>query len=162
MAGSTAKKVLIRRFDREPLTGFVNPQTYLQAQGLELLSPEGAFSLIPYGEIKVVCFVREFEFDENEIERKIFSSRPKLDGLWVRMHLRDGEVMDGILSNNLLSLVPEGFTVTPPDANSNNQRLFFPRPALTLIQVVGVVGSPIKPRKRPRVPPADQPSLFEQ
>jgi hypothetical protein len=161
LAGSTTKKVLIRRFEREPLSGFVNPQTFLHPSGVELLSPGGAFARIPYDEIKVVCFVREFEADENEAERKIFASRPKMDGLWVRMHLRDGEVMDGILSNNLLALQPEGFMVTPPDANSNNQRLFFPRTALTLIQVIGVVGSPIKARKRAKAPVQDQPSLFE-
>ena len=161
MAGSTAKKVLIRRFDREPLTGFVNPLTFLQPQGVELLSPDGDFALVPYGEIKVVCFVRDFEPVDNETERKLFASRPKMDGLWVRMHLRDGEVMDGILSNNLLHLVPEGFTVTPPDPNSNNQRLFVPKPALTLMQVVGVVGSPIRQRKKPKPPLREQPSLFD-
>jgi hypothetical protein len=32
MAGSTAKKVVVRRFDRETLTGFVNPFSYLQPQ----------------------------------------------------------------------------------------------------------------------------------
>ena len=42
MAGSTTKKVLIRRFDREALTGFVNAQSYLQPAGVELLSPSGA------------------------------------------------------------------------------------------------------------------------
>src|SRR6185436_16837843 len=113
MAGSTAKKVLIRRFDREPLTGFVNAQTYLQPGGIELLTPSGTLSLVPYFEVKVVCFVKDFDSPEAAQERKLFNTRPKTDGLWVRMHLRDGEVLDGILSNNLLQLAPEGFTVTP-------------------------------------------------
>ena len=35
MAGSTNKKVIITRFDREPVLGFVNPQTYLLVEGVE-------------------------------------------------------------------------------------------------------------------------------
>ena len=77
------------------------------------------------------------------------------------MQLRDGEVLDGILSNNLLQLAPEGFSVTPPDAYSNNQKLFVPRAALAEIKVLGVVGSPLTRRKpKPVVP--DQIGLFEE
>lgn len=161
MAASTAKKVLIRRFDREPLTGFVNAQSYLQPQGVELLTPGGTLFVVPYSEIKVVCFVRDFDSVEPTQERKVFNSRPKTDGLWVRMHLRDGEVLDGILSNNLLQFTPEGFTVTPPDAYSNNQKLFVPRAALTQVNVLGVVGSPLT-RRKPKPAPEGQIRLFEE
>ena len=160
MAGSTAKKVLIRRFDREPLTGFVNPNSYLQPGGVELLSPSGTLSVVPYSEIKVVCFVRDFETAEHSQERKVFNTRPKTDGLWVRMELRDHEVLDGILSNNLLQLTPEGFTVTPPDAYSNNQKLFIPRAALSQLNVLGVVGSPLT-RRKPKPAPQGQIGWFE-
>jgi hypothetical protein len=160
LAGSTAKKVLIRRFDREPLTGFVNPLSYLQPEGVELLTPSGTLSVVPYSEIKMVCFVRDFESVEPTQERKVFNTRPKTDGLWVRMQLRDGEVLDGILSNNLLQLTPEGFTVTPPDAYSNNQKLFIPRAALSQVNVLGVVGSPLT-RRKPKPAPPGQIGLFE-
>lgn len=159
MAGSTTKKVLIRRFDREPLTGYVSISNYLQPTGVELLSTAGAVSLVPYGDIKAVCFVKDFE-DAGESGQKIFLTRPKMDGLWVRMQLRDAEILDGILSNNLLLIAPEGFIVVPPDPNSNNQKLFIPRAALRQIQVVGVVGSPLKPRKA-KPASQDQIRLFE-
>ena len=161
MAASTAKKVLIRRFDREPLTGFVNAQSYLQPQGVELLTPGGACLVVPYSEIKVVCFVRDFGSVEPTQEKKVFNTRSKTDGLWVRMELRDGEVLDGILSNNLLQLTPEGFTVTPPDAYSNNQKLFVPRAALSQLNVLGVVGSPLT-RRKPKPAPEGQIGLFEE
>jgi hypothetical protein len=161
LAASTAKKVLIRRFDREPLTGFVNAQSYLQPQGVELLTPGGACLVVPYSEIKVVCFVRDFGSVEPTQEKKVFNTRPKTDGLWVRMELRDGEVLDGILSNNLLQLTPEGFTVTPPDAYSNNQKLFVPRAALSQFNVLGVVGSPLT-RRKPKPAPEGQIGLFEE
>lgn len=147
MAGSTTKKVLIRRFEREPLVGFVNPQAYLREAGVELLTPQGAVALIPYDEVKTVSFVKDFGAAEQPPELKVFNNRPKMDGLWVRVRFRDGEIMDGVLPNNLLQIETHGFTVVPPDAYANNQRVFLPRAALTDVQVLGVVGSPLRQRK---------------
>jgi hypothetical protein len=161
VAGSTAKKVLIRRFDREPLSGFVNAQTYLQPAGVELLAPNGALSIVPYSEIKAVCFVRDFDSMESGAGKKVFNTRPKTDGLWVRMHLRDGEVLDGVLSNNLLQLTLEGFMVTPPDAYANTQKMFIPRAALTQFNVLGVVGSPLT-RRKVKPAPREQIGLFDE
>jgi len=160
LAGSTTKKVLVRRFDREPLTGFVNPQSYLLPGGVELLRTDGTVSLVPYREIKTVSFVKDFEAAEAQPERLVFHTRPKMDGLWVRMRFRDGEVMDGILSNNLLQLEPYGFTFTPPEPYANNQRVFSPREALSEFHVLGVVGSPLTRRRRKEVP-KEQIGLFE-
>jgi len=152
--------VLVRRFDREPLAGFVNSQTYLLPSGIELLKTDGNLAVIPYQEIKTVSFVKDFETAEAEPEPHIFHTRPKMDGLWVRMRFRDGEVMDGIVSNNLLQLEPYGFTFTPPEPYSNNQRIFSPREALSEFQVLGVVGSPLSRRRRKEVP-KEQIGLFE-
>jgi hypothetical protein len=160
LASSTAKKVVVRRFDRESLSGYVHPQTYLRPNGVELLTPEGAFSLVPYDELKAVHFVKDFELG-HAAETRVFHTRPKLDGLWVRMKFRDQELMDGILANNLLQLEPYGFTVTPPEPYSNNQRVFVPRAALAELQVLGVVGSPLRPRKAKPVA-KEQIGLFEQ
>ena len=156
---STAKKVIVRRFERANLTGFVNPLSYLQPTCLELLKPEGTVALLPYEEIKSVCFVSDFDAEAEP--RRIFMTRPKLEGLWVRMFFRDGEVMDGVLPNNLLTWDIAGFTVTPPEPDSNNQRVFVPRSALRSMQVLGVVGSPLRAgRKKTKAAPEDQPSLF--
>ena len=160
MAGSTTKKVLVRRFEREPLVGFISPQAYLRPAGVELLSTDGTVSLIPYEEIKDVCFVKDFEAAGQAPERKVFNTRPKIEGLWVRMKFRDGEIMDGVLSNNLLQLENYGFTIVPPDPYSNNQRIFVPRTALVESQVLGVVGSPLT-RRKPKVVPKEQIGLFE-
>ena len=155
MSSSTAKKVVVRRFDRENLIGFVNAFSYLQPNAIELLTPEGSLVLLPYDDVKSVCFVKDFEAEAEP--RRIFMTRPKLEGLWVRMFFRDGEVLDGILPNNLLSWDIAGFTVTPPEPDANNQRVFVPRPALKSIQVLGVVGSPLRAKRKKAGPPADQP-----
>ena len=160
MAGSTSKKVRISRFEREPLLGYVNSLTYLRPGGVELLTPDGNYSVVPYDEVKAVQFVKDFEPPDPASERKVFSTRPKMDGLWVRVKFRDGEVMDGILANNLLLVESQGFTVVPPDPYSNNQRLFLPRAALIELQVLGVVGSPLR---RPKAKPVakEQIGLFD-
>jgi len=157
---STTKKVRISRFDREPLVGFVNPQTYLRPSGVELLTPDGNFSVILYDEVKTVQFVKDFEPPDPASERRVFSTRPKMDGLWVRIKFRDGEVMDGILANNLLLLEIQGFTLVPPDPYANNQRVFVPRLALTELQVLGVVGSPLR-RRKPKPAVKEQIGLFD-
>jgi hypothetical protein len=147
LAGSTTKKVLVTRFEREPLAGFVNPQSYLQPDGLELLSQSGAVSMVPYLDVKFVCFVRDFQQGEPRKELRLFTTRPKMAGLWVRMHFRDGDAMDGMLANNLLQLDTYGVSVIPPDPGFQNQRVFVPKTALSTVQVLGVVGSPLRLRK---------------
>ena len=161
MSASTSKKVVIRRFDREPLSGYVNLATYQQAGGVELLTQNGALSLVPYSEIKMVCFVRDFEGGDPSTERRLFSYRPKTAGLWVRMRFQDQDVLDGLLANELTQLEPHGYSVLPPDPNSNSQRLFIPRQALASLQVVAVVGSPQHGRRKPKEPAKEQISLFE-
>jgi hypothetical protein len=160
LAASTTKKVVIRRFERESLPGYVNPSVFLQPEGVELLSEEGLVAKVPYPEIKTISFVREFE-GTGEPERHVFLTRPKMAGLWVSLKLRDGEVMEGILPNNLLQLEHYGFSLIPPDSFGNTQRLFVPRSSLLSVQVLGVIGSPLK-RLRPKPAPKEQIGLFEE
>ena len=69
--------------------------------------------------------------------------------------------MEGVMPNNLLPLEPYGFTIIPPDPYSNQQRLFIPRAALQAVEVLGVVGSPLKKRK-PKAAAKEQIGLFEE
>lgn len=160
MGVSTHKKVLVSRFDRDTLSGFVNPQGYLLSDGLELMTQSGSVSIVPYDEVKLVCFVRDFQQGEPRKELRLFTTRPKLEGLWLRMHFRDGDAMDGILSNNLLQLDTFGFSVVPPDPGFQNQRVFVPKAALSRIQVLGVVGSPLRTPRKPKLTAKEQLEMF--
>src|SRR5690349_20679525 len=140
MAGSTTKKAIIRRFDRESLAGYINPVSFLQLTGVELLSAEGAVLHVPYTDLKAVCFVREFDAEPDS--GGVFNTRPKMEGLWVRFEFRDGEVMEGVMPNNLLQVEHHGFTVVPPNPG-RDQRVFVPRVALRSAAILGVVGSPL-------------------
>jgi hypothetical protein len=159
LASSTTKKAIIRRFHRETLAGYLNPVTFLQDGGVELLSTDGQISVVPYEEIKTVSFVREF--DPELQERQVFQTRPKMAGLWVRFRFRDGEVMEGILPNNLLQIEHHGLAVVPPDPHGNRHWVFVPRAAVLAAEVLGVVSGPLKRRKAQPVP-ADQIGLFDE
>lgn len=161
MAGSTTKKAVIQRFDREPLAGYVNPVSFLQVGGVEWISATGVASTVPFTEIRLVAFVRDFEPAGPEA-RAVFQTRPKMEGLWVSLQFRDGQVMEGILPNNLLPYEPYGFTITPPDTHGNTQRIFVPRMALNSVEVLGVVGSPLKRRKPKPAGGEDQIQLFDR
>jgi len=159
LAASTTKKAVIRRFEKESLAGYVNPVSYLQPAGVELLSAQGNVSTVPYDEIKTIAFVRDFE--AGEPERHVFQTRPKMEGLWVSLRFRDGDVMEGVMPNNLLQLEHYGFTVIPPDPYSNNQRVFIPRVSPRSVEVLGVVGSPLR-RRKPKPPAKEQIGLFDE
>ncbi len=161
MAVSTNKKVTCLRFDRELLTGFVQPATYLQAEGLELLSPSGTVTVLPYSDVKCVCFVRDWDAADKILDKRTFASRPKQEGLWIRFAWRDGDQMEALLPNRLLDLEPLGFTVVPPDPGGNAQKLFLPRLALKELQVLGVVGSQARQPKKAKPAPPDQIKLFD-
>ncbi len=161
MSNSTTKKVYVRRFDGETIEGYVSPQTFLRADGVEVIDREAEVVLVPYKQTRVVYFVRDFKGDPEPDQRKAFASRPKLGGLWVQMRFRDGEALEGVMPNDLLQVGRHGVTITPPDAHGNTQKVFVPRSALDGFQVLGVVGSPIHRRRaRRKEPDRDQIDLF--
>lgn len=156
---STHKKVVVVLADRKPLRGYLNPGRLGQTEAVDLLTQDGAHQEIPVAKIRSIYFVREFS-DEFEPERKAFLSRPKLDGLWVRLRYADGETLEGLIPNDLISLFDNGLQITPPDLNSTTDRIFVPRSALSEITVLGVVG--IARRKPAAAAAAAQPRLFTE
>ncbi len=69
--------------------------------------------------------------------------------------------MEGVISNNLLILDSSGFAVAPPDAGVQNQRVFVPRTALTQVQVLGVVGKPLRRAAKAKSEPKEQLKMFD-
>ena len=135
---------MVVRFDRETLQGFVQTPGGLEGDSVELLRPAGTVVRVPFSETKMVCFVRDFEGGESWKEHRAFSTRPKTAGLWLRFAFRDGDWVEGIAPNNLLLADAAGFQAVPPDPTFQNQRVFVPRAALASVQVLGVIGSPLR------------------
>ena len=82
----------------------------------------------------------------------------------MRLTFRDGKVIEGVLPNDLTLMDVHGVTITPPDANSNIQRIFVPRLALSELKVLSVIGSPVHRRRLARKRPSaeDQIDLFAE
>jgi len=149
LASSSNKKVLVVRFDRETLPGFLQTPGGLEGDSVELLRPDGSLVQIPFAETKLVCFVRDFDGGETWRQHRAFSNRPKTAGIWIRFAFRDGDWLEGIAPNDLLRVEASGFQAIPPDPTFQNQRVFVPRSALSSVQVLGVIGSPLRRRREP-------------
>ena len=155
---STHKKVIVRKLGRDSAGGYVSPN-YITEGKLELLNPSGKVVLIDLREIKSVDFVRDLN-DAGSPARKTFTSRPRTEGLWVRISFKDNEVIEGMMPNDLIQIAPEGFLVIPPDTRSNTQRIFIPRTALQELIVLGVIGG--IPGKRRARPETEQVPMFDE
>jgi hypothetical protein len=151
--------VVIELLEKKLMRGYLNPTRLTQAEMVDLLTPQGAHEEVPLEKVRAIYFVRNLD-EDIEMERKTFLSRPKLDGLWVRLRFRDGGSLEGVIPNDLLGLQENGLQMTPPDFNSNTDRIFVPRTALTEFTVLGVVG--IARRKATTAVAAEQPRLFDE
>ena len=155
---STHKKVIVRKTDRDSVNGFVAPANFVVDGKLELLNTTGNVVAIDLRDIKAVYFVRDFS-DADVLTRKTFTTRPRTEGLWVRIKFKDNDMIEGILPNDLALNPADGFLVNPPDLRSNTQRIFIPRSALASVNVLAVIGAARRRRK-----PSDtrQVPMFEE
>jgi hypothetical protein len=128
------------------MNGYVSPANFVREGKLELLNTSGNVVTIDLRDIKVVYFVREFG-DSDAASRKTFTSRPRTEGLWVRLKFKDGEVLEAMMPNDLTQSSADGFLVNPPDLRSNTQRIFVPRTALESLTVLAVIGATRRRRK---------------
>ncbi len=143
---STHKKVIVRKMGRDSISGYVAPAHFVVEDKLELLNPSGKVVLIDLAEIKSVDFVRDFS-ESPGTGRKTFTTRPRTEGLWVRLKFIDNDVLEGMMANDLTQVVPQGYLITPPDTRGNTQKVFVPKTALHEMIVLAVIGRPETRRK---------------
>lgn len=162
---SGRKKAIVRKYTRDWVAGYVSASGLTRQGAVELLDLSGKVLSVSIQEIKWVCFVRDFSSGEinnpERLARKSFAGRPRGEGLWIRVQLRDGDVLEGLSENNICLLDADGFFLTPPDTRSNTQRIWLPRASLTEIEVVAVIGATA--RKKPAAaarPEEQQETLF--
>jgi hypothetical protein len=162
---SSRKKAIVRKYSRDWVAGYMSAEDFAHQGALEILDLSVKVLSVSIEDVKWVCFVRDFnsgELDNPErFVRKTYSGRPRGEGLWLRVQLRDGDVLEGLSENNLGLLAADGFFLTPPDTRGNTQRVWLPRASLTELEVVAVIGS--APRKKPATaakPDEQQETLF--
>ncbi len=151
---STHKKVVVVLLDHSTLRGYLNPGKLGEAENLDVLTTEGEQRAFLVKDVRSIYFVRDFT-TEHEPERKVFLSRPKLEGLWVRLKFLDNETIEGVVPNDLLSLLDRGVQITPPDLRGTTLRIYIPRTALSEMTVLGVVGI-----ARRKAAARNEPTLF--
>src|SRR5271167_2569928 len=147
--GTTHKKVIVRKMDRDTVSGYVSA-AFVSDGKIEVLNTAGNVVAIELREVKGIYFVREFG-DSESLTRKTFTSRPRTEGLWVRLRFRDNEIIEGMMPNDLVQDGSDGFSVIPPDTRTNTQRIFVPRSALAEMTVLAVIGEK-KSQRRGRHP----------
>lgn len=165
---SGQKKVIVRRFNDELHWGYLPQEVALLHGYVELIDPSAHVTPILLTEIKWIAYVRDFNLADRHVperlDRKKFAARPRTEGLWVRMRLTDGEVLEGLVQVNrmLLDSLADsmGIFVTPPDTRGNTQRLFVPRSAIESLEAIGLIQPAAKAAKPPTEQP--QPTLFEE
>src|SRR6516162_5138665 len=105
---STHKKVIVRKRGRDSVSGYVSPANFVVEGKLELLNPAGKVVHIDMAEIKSVDFVRDFS-DLTTTGRRTFTTRPRTEGLWVRLRFTDNDILEGVMPNDLVQIAPEGY-----------------------------------------------------
>ena len=164
---SGRKKVIIRRFNDQLHWGYLPQEVALLHGYVELIDPSAHVTPILLTEIKWIAYVRGFNLADRHVperlDRKKFQARPRTEGVWVRMRLTDGDVLEGLVQFNrtLMDSLSDsmGIFMTPPDTRGNTQRLFVPRSAMEWIEAVGLIQPMAKAVKVAKEP---QPTLFEE
>ena len=97
---SGQKKVIIRRFNDQLHWGYLPQEVALLHGYVELIDPAAHVTPILLTEIKWIAYVRDFNLADRTVperlDRKKFAARPRTEGVWVRMRLTDGEMLEGL------------------------------------------------------------------
>lgn len=155
--------MIVRRIDGEWLTGYAEVGFAAHTNALELLELSGKVQRLEWPRIKWVCQLRDLPasspdpLNPERLLHKKFALRPRTPGLWLRLTLADGDQIEGLAANDRSLLDSPGLWIIPPDTRSITQRIFLPHPAIQTLEVLAVVGSPLR---KHRAVPAEQPRLF--
>ncbi len=166
---TSRKKVIVRTVEGSLQPGYLPLTGILGGDQVELLDLEGRLLPVALASIRWIAFVRDFNLadqtDPERLTRRVFLARPRTEGLWLRLTLLGGDLLEGLapLDRSLLDALidDKGLFLLPPDIRSNTQRLYLPHTAIETLQMLAVITNPsrTKPAPLPKEKAA-QPSLF--
>jgi len=163
---SSRKKAIVRTLTNQLLHGYLPLAGLLDGNTVSLLDLEGRILPIPLVSIRSIAYVRDFNLNDREdperLTRRTFLARPRSEGLWIRLTLLGGGILEGLAPIDL-SLIDallddRGIFLIPPDIRSNTQRLYIPRTAIAEVQLLAVITTPSKSKPAPE--PSPQETLF--
>jgi hypothetical protein len=163
---SGRKPVIVRKFSRDWLAGYAGVDFGQHSPELEILDLAGKVVRMGWEQVKWVCYVRDFPAGGSDpsnperLLRKRFALRPRTAGLWLRLTLNDGDELEGLAANDRSLVDGAGLLLTPPDTRSNTQRIYVPRQAIQVLEVLSLVGAASRRRAEAEQRSAEQADLF--
>ena len=134
--GSLVKGYLDDAESFDPLSAGLIGSTLPPQVGVEL--SEGGRILIDLQKAKALFFVKTLEGRTDYVEVKFFERNPQIEGLWIKIRFKDGEITEGIVHNSLPFVADNGFFLRPPDPQSNNRVVFVVKSFLNDFRVLGI------------------------
>jgi hypothetical protein len=134
--GSLVKGILRDTESFDPLSAGLIGQTLPSTVAVEL--PEGGSRTVDLKNAKALFFVKKLEGRSDYVEVKFFERNPQIEGLWIKIKFKDGEVTEGIVHNSLPFVADSGFFLRPPDPESNNHVVFVVKSFLSDFRVLGI------------------------
>lgn len=145
---SSRKKAIFRKLSRDWLAGYLPAGDFVHGGHVEMLDLEGKVVALATSDLKWICYVRDFNSGDlnnpERLVRRTFAGRPRGEGLFVRVRLKDGDLVEGLAANDASLVTSDGIFLTSPDLRSNTQRIWIPQSAVDELEVLAVVGK--KPR----------------
>jgi hypothetical protein len=96
---------------------------------------------IPLDGIKAIFFVKSFEGKSHE-DLRFHDHLPAPECLWVRATFDDGEVIEGLIANDAIHVIHEGFYMSPIDPEGNNWLIYILKNKLKDFQILGLRAAP--------------------
>ena len=91
---------------------------------------------------KAIFLVKSFEGNHRNSPIHYHTQNPVSKGLWVRITFRDGELMEGIVSNTAAYITQAVFPLIPTDPQSNNKLVYVSKQQLVSFEVLGLRNPP--------------------
>ena len=161
---ASRKKTITRKLSQDWVAGYLPAGDFLCDGLIDLLALDGKILQFRASDLKWICYVRDFNSGEpanpERLLRKTFTGRPRTEGLLLRLQLADGDLIEGLASNDLSIVSGQGLFLTPPDVRSNTQRLWIPSTAITQLEIIALIGASKRKPPTPPKPSTAQESLF--
>jgi hypothetical protein len=134
--GSLVKGYLGDSQSFDPLSAGLTGNSLPAQIALDLAA--GGKTVIDLRSAKALFFVKTLEGRNDYVEIKFFERNPQIEGLWIKIRFKDGEVTEGIVHNSLPFVSDTGFFLRPPDPHSNNRVVFVVKSFLNDFRVLGI------------------------
>lgn len=106
---------------------------------LKLTSENGdSLRAVNLADAKAVYYVKTFEGNKETKGVRFYENGPTVQGIWVEIRFKDGEVVEGIIHNSVHHLVEPGFFLSPSDPLSNNELMYVLKTSVADYRVLGI------------------------